>query len=45
LNSNFDEEEAFNLLSEEVGYEFNYLDKYNIAYHLKNDVERVEALL
>ena len=45
LNSNFDEEEAFNILDETIEYEFNYLDKYNVAYHLKNDVKRVEALL
>ena len=45
LNSNFDEEEAFNLLDENVEYVFNYLDKYNVAYHLKNDVAKVEALL
>jgi len=45
LNSNFDEEEVFNLLDEDVEYELNYLDKYNVAYHLKNDVAKVEALL
>ncbi|QSZ41225.1 hypothetical protein GJV85_03550 [Sulfurimonas aquatica] len=45
LNSNFDEEEAFKLLDEEVEYELNYLDKYNVAYHLKNDVAKVEAFL
>ena len=45
LNSSFDEEEAFNLLDENIEYEFNYLDKYNVEYHLKNDVRKVEALL
>jgi len=45
LNSNFDEEEAFNLLNEDMEYELNYLDKYNVAYHLNNDVAKVEALL
>ncbi|WP_348653090.1 hypothetical protein [uncultured Sulfurimonas sp.] len=44
LNSNFDEEQAFNNLSENIEYEFNYLDKYTIPYHLKmylikNEVE------
>ena len=32
-------------LNENVEYEFNYLDKYNVEYHLKNDVAKVEALL
>ena len=45
LNSNFDEEDAFNLLDENVEHELNYLDKYNVEYHLKNDVAKVEALL
>ncbi|QOY50941.1 hypothetical protein [Candidatus Sulfurimonas baltica] len=45
LNSQFDEEQAFNNLSEDVEYEFNYLDKYTIPYHIKNDVVKVEALL
>ena len=45
LNSQFDEEQAFNNLSEDIEYEFNYLDKYTIPYHLKNDVVKVEALL
>lgn len=45
LNSYFDEEQVFNSLSEDVEYELNYLDKYNVAYHLKNDVAKVEALL
>lgn len=45
LNSCFDEEQDFNNLSEDVEYEFNYLDKYTIPYHLKNDVAKVEVFL
>ncbi|MCX6076284.1 MAG: hypothetical protein NTW78_05270 [Campylobacterales bacterium] len=45
LNSNYNEKQAFNLLFENVEYILSYIDKYDIAYHLENDVAKVEAFI